>query len=239
MNKVISAIVIGACALSAACGYTKSDWHKALAANTQAAYQIFIRSYPKSEHADEARGRILALQDDQAWRAAQRANTVESFQGYLQRYGGGLHADDARFGITALRRAADWKSMQSELMPAALQAFLQKYPDGLESNEARQKLATMAYRVQMADSRSKSAAEHRRAELQRHFGDIVHSVVVLAPSAGENKYLLASVPMSESDARTACAALEREDQHCAVVQNAAAPRNIAAAVQDTTMAGQS
>jgi len=216
MNKVISAIAIGACALSAACGYTESNWHKALAANTQAAYQTFIRSYPKSEHADEARGRILALQDDQAWRAAQSANTVESFQGYLQRYGGGLHADDARFGITAL-----------------------------ESNEARQKLATMAYRVQMADSRSKSAAEHRRAELQRHFGDIVHSVVVLAASAGENKYLLASVSMSESDARTACAALEREHQHCAVVQNTAALRNTAAAVQDatavqdTTMAGRS
>ncbi len=99
----ITAIVLGV-GLLGGCGMVEGDWTKALAVNTIAAYQSFIEKYPRSEHADEARGRVLSLQDDQAWKTAQRADTVESFQDYLQVYGGGLHADDARQRLAAMAR---------------------------------------------------------------------------------------------------------------------------------------
>jgi hypothetical protein len=219
MNGAIRGIAIAAMLLSVVgCSMAESDWNKALTLNTTAAYQSFIEKYPRGEHVDEAKGRILSLQDDQAWQAAQRADTVESFQNYLKIYGGGLHADDARFEITALRRATEWKSMQNDLTAGSLQAFLQKYPDGIESNEARQRLAAIAYRVQLADYRGKAEAMRRRSELQRRFGSVLHDVVVIAPSEPKQTYLVASDPMSESDARATCDSLQREHQHCDVVQ---------------------
>ncbi|MGH9561628.1 MAG: tetratricopeptide repeat protein, partial [Terracidiphilus sp.] len=143
MSKLPMAFVLGAALMAAGCGTADYDWNKALAANTVAAYQTFLQNHPKSKHADDARGRLLGVQDDQAWALAQATNTVPGYQDYLKTESGGIHASDAQYEITALERAAAWKAVQKDESAASLQAFLQKYPQGLESNEARQKLSTL------------------------------------------------------------------------------------------------
>jgi hypothetical protein len=218
LNRLPTALVLSASLLIIACTPAWYDWNKAMAANTVAAYQAFVRKHPHDEHADDARGRVLALSDDQDWMMAQRSNTLESYQKYLQQEGGGVHADDARYQITALERAAAWKAMGSDASVAALQAFLQKYPQGPESNQARKKLEDLAYRVQLADTRSQAAAEHQRARLQARFGNVLHEVVVIPPSASDRLFKVASAPMSHADADSACAALARAHQRCKPVQ---------------------
>jgi hypothetical protein len=90
----------------AGCGTAEWDWNKATAANTLAAYQSFVRSHPDDKRADDARGRILALQDEQAWVAAQKAGSIAGYQAYLAAEGGGVHAEQAQYEIAALQRAA-------------------------------------------------------------------------------------------------------------------------------------
>jgi hypothetical protein len=70
--------------LTSACGIAEVDWNNARAANTLAAYQSFLREHPSDPRADNARGRIFALRDDQAWAAAMGAHSAAGFHEYLK-----------------------------------------------------------------------------------------------------------------------------------------------------------
>lgn len=219
MRRLMTGFVLCASVMIMGCKPAASDWYKATAANSLGAYQTFLRNYPKDKHADEARGRILALQDDQDWAKAQATNTIEGYQAYLQNEPGGIYARDAQYQLTALERADAWKVAQNEGSAASLKAFLKKYPQGSESNEARQKLSTLAYRIKFADTRSKPAAERERAQLEARFGGIIHEVVVMPPSADDANYtVMTSEPMSQADANSVCAALGRSHQSCKAVK---------------------
>jgi SPOR domain len=217
IRSTLPFIVCAGLAMSG-CNTANSDWEKATMGNTVAAYQTFLQKHAGDKRADNARGRILALQDEQAWATAMKTHTVESFQEYTKAESGGVYADDARYQITALQRAAAWQALQNDLSAASLQAFLQKYPQGPESNEARARLNEFSYRVQLADLRSRAAAERKRAELQARFGKVLHEIVVVAPTAPDTTYRVTSGPMSEASASSTCATLERAHQSCKLVE---------------------
>jgi hypothetical protein len=207
--------------LTAACGSSEYDWHRATATNTLASYQAFLKNHPKSDHADTARGIILALQDDQAWKAARAGKSTQSFQAYLAAYSGGVHAEQAHFEITALERVAGWQAVQRNETYATLQAFLKQYPEGQESNLARERLAGMSYRARFADVRTRSAADRQRSTLQVRLRDAIQTLIVISPSATDKNYQVTSGILSEAQARAACAAAARVHQRCVVLPNEA------------------
>jgi hypothetical protein len=220
MNKQLATILmLGAGVVVAACNPAQGDWNKAVSLNNLGAYQKFVREHPADEHADTARGKILALQDDQAWSLAQQANSLQSYQDYLKTEGGGIHVLEAKARIASLERANAWQAAHSERSPAALQAFLDKYPEGAEATQARAELNDLAYRVELAQLHSKTAAESRRTHLQTRFGDVVHDIVVLPPRGSDSHYIVTSAPMSQAEASAACAALKRSHQLCNVVHS--------------------
>lgn len=203
--------------LSAACGLSDYDWHRATATNTLASYQAFLKNHPKSERADTARGIILALQDDQAWKAARTAQSKQSYQTYLAAYPGGVHAEQAHFEITALERAARWQEVQRNETYATVQAFLKQYPDGQESNLARDRLAGMSYRARFAELRSRAAAERQRSILQLRLRNSVRNLILIPPSAADKNYQVTSSILSQAQARDACAAAAEIHQRCEVL----------------------
>lgn len=203
--------------LTAACGSSESDWHSAAATNSLASYQAFLKNHPKSDHADTARGIILALQDDQAWKVAQAGRSEESYQTYLAAYPGGVHAEQAQFEITALERAAAWLAVQRNETYATLQAFLKQYPQGQESNLARDRLAGMSYRARFAEVRSRTAAERQRTVLQVRLRDAVRSLILIPPSPTNKNYQVTSSIVSEAQAQAACAAAAQVHQRCEVL----------------------
>ena len=211
--------IVCAAVTVSACNRADSDWKKATAANTPAAYQTFVQEHGGDPRADNARGRILALHDEQAWAIALKTNTVAGFQQYLKAESGGVYADDARYHITALQRAEAWQALQGNPSVASLQAFLQMYPQGLESNQARAKLDELSYRVLLSDSHSMAEAERQRASLQARFGKVLHELVVVAPTAPDTVYHVTSGPMSQATASSTCATLERAHQSCKLIQD--------------------
>lgn len=195
-----------------ACSSAESDWKKADGQGTVAAYQAFLRDHPNNAHADQARDRIHALQDEQAWADAQKANTQESFQAYLQNQPQGVHSAEAHDRITALERSAAWKVAQASATAAALQEFLQKYPQGPEADQARAQLQTLKageYRVQLATFRSKHEAETVRAKLQARYGKELREVTVVPATPPDKLNRVESGPMTLDDAQSACAKLKR------------------------------
>jgi hypothetical protein len=218
-RQLAAILMLGAGLGLAACNSAHSDWNKAVSVNSLDAYQKYVREHPTDEHADTARGKILAIQDDQAWSRAQQANTLQGYQDYLKAEGGGIHVLEAKANIASLERAGAWQAAQSDGSPAALQAFLQKYPDGPEAAQARQKLNDLAYSVELARLHNKSAAESKRKQLQARFGAVVHEIIVLPPAGAKGDYTVASSPMSQAEANAACATLQHSRQLCKVIHS--------------------
>ncbi|HEY2463191.1 MAG TPA: hypothetical protein VGI32_03970 [Steroidobacteraceae bacterium] len=209
-----------AAALSACNLMADSDWHQATLANTIPAYETFLQEHPHNKHADNARGRILALRDEHAWSAAQASNSIAGYEGYLKAESGGVHVGEAKYQITALQRAEAWNAIQADPSAAALRAFLVLYPKGRESNEARAKLNEF-YRLHLADSRSAAAAERKRSELAGRFGKELSDIVVIPPNTPGAVYQVVSGLMSHAAANSACATLERAHQSCKLIQGMA------------------
>jgi outer membrane protein assembly factor BamD (BamD/ComL family) len=217
--KTVPLIIVSA--VLAACSSTESDWNKAQAANTEAAYQDFLKQHPDGAHAQEAHSRIQKIEDDQAWSDAQKSNTLEAYQQYLQKEPNGAHTQDAQTQITSLERAAAWKNAQAANTQSALQDFLQKYSTGPEADQARaqlQKLQSEGYRVQLATFRKQNEAEKSRDSLKTRLASELQEVEVVPPAGSEKLYRVASGPMTEADAKSTCAKLKKAHQHCEVVK---------------------
>jgi outer membrane protein assembly factor BamD (BamD/ComL family) len=217
----ILAIALFGAALLTACNTAETDWQKAEAMNTEAAFQDFLTHHPNDAHAQEARARIQGFEDEQAWADAQKSATADGYQQYLQKEPSGKHADEAHTQITAIERADAWKSAQAANTEQALQDFIQKYSQGPEVEQAKaqlQKLQSEQYRVQLGTFHDDKAAEKARADLQTKFGNDIHDIVVIPPSASSKQHAVSSGPMTEDDAKAVCAKLKKAHQHCEVVK---------------------
>jgi cell division septation protein DedD len=208
-------------ALLSACSSAQADWNKADTANTAAAFQDFLKQHPNDDHAKEARDRLQKIEDQQAWADTQKSNSLDAYQQYLQKEPNGTHVEDAHTQVTTLERAAAWKTAQSANTESALQGFLEKYSQGSEADQAREqlkKLQSEGYRVQLASFKDEKQAEKSRDSLKTRFGSELHEVVVMPPSGSGKLNRVASGPMTEADAKSACTKLKKDHQRCEVVK---------------------
>jgi outer membrane protein assembly factor BamD (BamD/ComL family) len=212
--------LIGAATLIA-CSSSEGDWKKADTAGTIASYQKFLTDHPNDSHAEQARNRVHSLEDEQAWTLAQTSNTLDSFKQYIQTQPNGAHSADARERMTGFERAAAWKTLQASATAPALQEFLQKYPHGSEADQAQaqlQKLNAEQYRVQLGTFRAKEQADRARTKLQSRYGNLLHDIVVVAPTPADKLNRVVSAPMTLDQAKSACTTLSKAKQHCEVVK---------------------
>jgi outer membrane protein assembly factor BamD (BamD/ComL family) len=216
---VLCVITAGALA---ACSNPTADWQKANTQNTVAAYQQFIQQHPNDARVAQARNRINALNDEAAWNTAQNANTADAYQQYLQQEPNGMHAADAQDKINGLQEAAAWQNAQSTKTAAAYQEFLQKYPNSPHAADAQEALKSLTgYQVLLASTRSKTLADKLAQRLKEKYGNELQDVVVVPPTGKSKTLEVRSAPMTEDDAKTACAKLKKAHQHCSVVKSAA------------------
>ncbi len=214
---VLCVITAGALA---ACSNPNADWQKANQQNTVTAYQQFIQQHPNDARVQQARNRINALNDEQAWNTAKNANTLDAYQQYLQQQPNGMHAADAQDKINSLQQDAAWQNAQSTNTAAAYQDFLQKYPNSPHASEAQDALKKLTgYQVELGSTRSQTLADKMAKRLKDKFGSDLQDVVVVPPTGTSKSIQIRSAPMTESDAKAACAKLKKAHQRCEVVKS--------------------
>jgi outer membrane protein assembly factor BamD (BamD/ComL family) len=204
-----------------ACSSPNADWQKANQQNTVAAYQQFIQQHPSDARVEQARNRINALNDEQSWDTAKNANTADAYQQYLQQNPNGMHAADAQDKVNALQQDAAWQTAQSTNTAAGYQDFLQKFPNSPHASDAQDALKKLTgFQAQLASTRSKTMADKLAKHLKDKFGSDLQDVVVVPPTGKSKNLEVRSAPMSEDDAKAACAKLKKAHQHCEVVKSA-------------------
>ena len=221
MKKSLLVLCVMMAGALAACSSPNADWQKATQQNTEDAYQQFIQKHPSDSRVEQARNRISALKDEQAWSTAKSANTLDAYQQYLQQEPNGMHAADAQDKVNSLQAAAAWQSAQSTNTPAGYQDFLQKYPNAAQASDAQAALKNLTgFQALLASTRSKALADKLAARLKAKYGNELQDVVVVPPSGKSKVTEVRSAPMTESDAKSACAKLRKAHQRCEVVKSA-------------------
>jgi len=118
-------------------GGDKSAWNAALKLGTNAAFESYLRTYPKGRYAALARAKLTALKDGQtgqsnaeasAWAKAQQEGTPSSYAAFLSAHPAGRYADAAR------RKAAEPESTQAQATPPPLQS---RIPQSQQSRRMR------------------------------------------------------------------------------------------------------
>lgn len=219
-NLFTIVFVVFAASIMAACGTAEYDWNKALSINTVAAYQAFLQNHGGDNRAGDARGRMLALQDDQWWVETKKANTIDSFQAYLRKEPGGIHAGQAQFYIATLQRIAAWKAIPHDASAATLQTFLKQYPQGAESTDIQKRLDMLtAYRIELDTAQTKAEAEKKLTRIQMRYRTVLRGVTAIESDAPNTGYRILSEPMNQADATATCKTLEHTHQSCKIIAN--------------------
>jgi sporulation related protein len=93
---VLFALVAG---MTAACSGEQQDWRSAESADTTEGWQRFLDQHPGSELVNEARSRILQLQERRDFQHADRIGTVEAYRDFLTYHPSGIWSEHARIRI--------------------------------------------------------------------------------------------------------------------------------------------
>jgi hypothetical protein len=78
------------------------SWIEAKHTATTAAYQDYLKQYPKGIHAGDARNAMTSLGRAAAWKRAQGEGTTASIQAFLLEYPTGTEADQAKMKLEDL-----------------------------------------------------------------------------------------------------------------------------------------
>ena len=132
-----------------------------------------------------------------------------------------MHAADAQDKVNGLQADAAWQTAQSTNTAAGYQDFLQKYPNSPHTSDAQDALKKLTgYQALLGTSRSKATADKLAARLKDKYGSDLQDVVVVPPTGKSKTLEVRSAPMTEDDAKAACAKLRKAHQHCEVVKAA-------------------
>lgn len=126
-------------------------WAQAQKDNTIKAYEDFLRSYPQSQKAREARRSIERLQMDQeargSWEYALSINTVEAYKDFLSSYPQSSWASEAHSRIDQLRQEEEdrvWRGVDGCGDPQRLRDFISAYPNSPRCSEAQAQIQAIA-----------------------------------------------------------------------------------------------
>ncbi len=98
INKHLVIFVLLMLFLFFSCSSEKGDWKKTEAAHTVQAYEGFLKKFPGSSQADEAKSRIIEI----AFKTVQSINTISAYNGFLKKYPEAPFAGEARIRIEKL-----------------------------------------------------------------------------------------------------------------------------------------
>ena len=146
------------------------DWPRATAA-----YEVYLRRYPKGRHAEEAKRALAVIRDSiedeffssikkkvsEAEAEGSQARIIAAYEVYLEKHPDGRHAAEMKGALAKVRRRIEdefFRSVKEKAseaqaqdnwgrVAAAHQLYLKKYPDGRHADEAKLAIAEARERI--------------------------------------------------------------------------------------------
>jgi hypothetical protein len=201
------------------CSHEQRDWRSAQAANTIEAYEQFVTAHPKSSRATDAQARIAQLTEERDWQRASTTDTADAYRQFLAQHPQSKFAQEARvrtenFGLsgTPAATAPGATAPSTAAAPPAAQP-----PAAVTGAEPG---GSGGYSIQLGafKTHAKALGQWRRlsARFDSEFRGAVSDVERAKSAHGRTVYRLKVKGLTESRARSICAALRKQSQACVV-----------------------
>jgi outer membrane protein assembly factor BamD (BamD/ComL family) len=129
--------IIAMSAVLTACNNPESDFKKAEQANTEQAYDDFIKKHPDSSLIAQAKAHM----EQNAYGDAQKNPTVAAYETFLQRFPSGELAQKAKSELEAL----EFDQASKTATVPTWEGFIQRYPQSTNGPRAQQHLARLLF----------------------------------------------------------------------------------------------
>lgn len=129
------AVALVCVAALVACSNPEGDFKKAEQANTEEAFNAFIKKHPDSPLIAQAKSRI----EKNAYESARKAASVAAYEGFLKRYKMGEFGDQAKHELENV----EFANAKTTAAISSWEAFLQKYSQTTNGKMAREELARL------------------------------------------------------------------------------------------------
>jgi cell division septation protein DedD len=228
VNRVVAGLLLIAATslVLAGCSRRQDAWEEARAANTPAAYEQFLASYPEGEFASQARARAAELREAGAWQKAIAANTLDAYREFIRVYPDGRMSDEARIRIESFGLSAPVPESAPGLATLAGPTNLApagNVPSAAQTGSVAPQPPARGegFRIQLgafAGGEKQAMSEWRR--LHAEFPALLQGLtpgVKLSTTTSGHLYRLQAGSMSEARARSICSALKTEGRACVVV----------------------
>jgi hypothetical protein len=202
------------------CSHEQRDWRSAQAANTIEAYEQFVTAHPKSSRATDAQARIAQLTEERDWQRASTTDTADAYRQFVAQHPQSKLAQEARvrmenFGLSGTPAAAT--------APGATSPSAAAPPPATQPSAAvtgAEPAGTGGYSIQLGafKTHAKALGQWRRlsARLDSELRGAVSDVERAKSAHGRTVYRLKVKGLTESRARSICAALRKHSQACVV-----------------------
>jgi SPOR domain len=200
----IGPVALVVLSLIAGCSRERDDWRSAQAADTVAAYEVFLRDYPSSPHSNAATQRIAQLAEDEAWQLTLGRDDVPAYETFLSRFPAGNWASEARLRREGLLLPAP-EAPPSEPVAGPLPQAL---PDAAPRQPGRIQLGAFS-----GVSQAEAGWVTLRAAHPQLLGGLAHRVEAVEAS-GRRLFRLQALLESDSAALDRCDRLRARGQPC-------------------------
>lgn len=117
-----------------AVGCSSTAWKHASQADTEAAYETFLREYPHSDFAPSAKSRIRQIQakaeSERAradWEPTKSMHTIVGYEQFLQRHPNSQYSAEALYRLKELRAPKAWENTRGKDTIDDYETFLREY----------------------------------------------------------------------------------------------------------------
>ena len=134
MKVFLNLIAIGLfVCIMGGCASMDNDWKMAKTKNSVMGYREFIKQYPESQYAGEAKSGIDKLD----YESACRDDSISSYERYLKKHSNGNFVEDAREKLMFKQAQAEFdKAVQKDTIEG-YELFVKNYPDTLYIDQAK------------------------------------------------------------------------------------------------------
>jgi outer membrane protein assembly factor BamD (BamD/ComL family) len=149
------------------------EWAKLKESSDQQAIRDFIKRYPNSPRALDAKNRLDKLQEiaseqeqkaaSAEWDKIKGSDDPQALQAFAKRYANSPLAQDARMRLDALRQEekarAEWAKLKDSADQNALKSFIARHPNSPLASNAQSRLAALQQAAEELDEKARTEWE--------------------------------------------------------------------------------
>jgi len=202
----------------AGCSREAGEWRTTQGADTTEAYDAFLKSYPQSEFAAQARERLAQLAEERDWSRATGADTADSYREFLAAHADGKWAQEARVRIENFEiSGGEVAATPAAATPAAAAAPAAAVTPAVTTTPAA--TTSVSHRIQLAAFSTEDKARQEWNRLRGAFPELkgLAGEFIAAQTPSGRVYRLQASVASEARAREICASLKARKQGCLYV----------------------